>query len=83
MAMSVVYATVNGVLVEEDRGGVVTCYGTDTLGSVIKTTDASGAITSETTFWPFGEVRASSGTNPSPWGFCGTWGYFKDALTRL
>ncbi len=38
--MSVVYATVNGVLVEEGRGGIVTCNGTDTLGSVILTRDA-------------------------------------------
>jgi len=70
-------------LVEEDRGGVVTCYVSDTLGSVVKTTDASGNITSSTTYWPFGEVRTSSGTNPSPWGFVGTLGYYKDALARL
>ncbi len=29
------------------------------------------------------EVRTSSGTNPSPWGFCGTWGYYKDATARF
>ncbi|MBX3096224.1 MAG: hypothetical protein KF812_05125, partial [Fimbriimonadaceae bacterium] len=51
--------------------------------SVIKTTDASGNVTSTTKYWPFGEVRTSTGTNPSPWGFVGTLGYFKDTLTRL
>lgn len=83
MAMSVVYATVGGVLVEEDRGGAVTCYVSDTLGSVVKTTDTAGAVTSATTYWPFGEVRTSSGTNPSPWGFIGTLGYYKDSSLRL
>ena len=83
MPMSVVYATVNGRLVQENRGGVVTRYVADTLGSVIQTRDASGNQTSSTTYWPFGEVRTSSGTNPSPWGFCGIWGYFTDAVNRL
>ena len=81
--MSVVYATVNGRLVQENRGGVVTRYVADTLGSVIQTRDASGNQTSSTTYWPFGEVRAQTGNNPSPWGFCGVWGYYKDALARF
>ena len=83
MPMSVVYTTVNGRLVEENRGGVVTRYIPDTLGNVIKTTDVNGNITSETTYWPFGEVRTQVGTNPSPWGFCGIWGYLQDAAARL
>lgn len=83
MAMSVVYATVNGILVEEERGGVVTCYVRDTLGSVIKTTDSTGNITSSISYWPFGDIRSSVGINPSPWFFCGTLGYYQDSLTRL
>ncbi len=51
----------------------------DTLGNVIKTTDANGNITSETTYWPFGEIRTQTGTNPSPFGFCGIWGYYTQA----
>ncbi len=83
MSMSVVYATVNGCLVQENRGGVVTRHVADTLGSVIQTRDAAGNQTSSTTYWPFGEVRTQTGTNPSPWGFCGTLGYFKlDAAAR-
>lgn len=81
--MSVTYVTVHGRLREETRGGVTTRYLGDTLGSVIKTTDESGNVTSETTYWPFGEVRAQTGTNPSPWGFCGVWGYLTDAVSRL
>ncbi len=83
MAMSVTYATVHGRLVEENRGGVVTEYVPDTLGSVIMTTDESGTVTSTTTYWPFGEVRSQTGTNPSPWGFCGVWGYLTDAVSRM
>jgi len=83
MAMSVSYAMVSGRLVQENRGGAVTRYVPDTLGSVIQTRDASGAQTSSTEFWPYGEVRTSSGTNPSPWGFIGTLGYFADTLKRL
>lgn len=83
MAMSVTYATVHGRLVEENRGGVVTEYVPDTLGNVIMTTDESGTVTSTTTYWPFGEVRTQTGTNPSPWGFCGVWGYLTDAVSRM
>ncbi len=83
MAMSVTYVTVHGRLREETRGGVTTRYLGDTLGNVIKTTDTSGNVTSTTTYWPFGEVRTQTGTNPSPWGFCGVWGYLTDAVSRM
>ncbi|MFN7577766.1 MAG: RHS repeat domain-containing protein [Armatimonadota bacterium] len=83
MAMSVTYATVHGRLVEENRGGVVTEYVPDTLGNVIMTTNELGTVTSTTTYWPFGEVRTQTGTNPSPWGFCGVWGYLTDAVSRM
>ncbi len=83
MPMSVTYATVHGRLVEENRGGVVTEYVPDTLGNVIMTTNESGTVTSTTTYWPFGEVRTQTGTNPSPWGFCGVWGYLRDAISRM
>ena len=83
MAMSVTYVTVHGRLREETRGGVTTRYLGDTLGSVIKTTDTSGNVTSTTTYWPCGEVRTQTGTNPSPWGFCGVWGYLTDAVSRM
>jgi RHS repeat-associated protein len=78
-----VYANVGGRLVEENRGGVVNSYVPDTLGSVVQTLDASGNQTSSTAYWPFGEVQTSSGTNPSPWGFVGTLGYYADTLLRL
>ena len=83
MAMSVTYATVNGVLVEENRNGDVTTYISDTLGSVIKTVNESGTVTSSAVYWPYGEVNTSTGTNPSSWGYVGTLGYFRDSLARI
>ncbi len=77
-SIGVVYATVNGQLVEENRGGTVTEYVPDTLGSVIQTTNASGTQTSSATYWPYGEINTSSGSNPSPWKFVGTYGYYMD-----
>jgi RHS repeat-associated protein len=82
MPMSVKYATVNGRMVQENRGGTVTKYVPDTLGSVIQTQDATGVQTSTTHYWPFGEERTSTGTNPSSWGFVGTYGYLTDAPNR-
>ena len=84
MPMSVRYTTVNGRVLCENRGGVETFFMPDTLGNVIETRDmATGVKTSETTYWPYGEVRTQTGTNPSPWGFCGIWGYLQDAAARL
>ena len=77
MPMSVTYTNYNGRIVCENRGGVETFFMPDTLGNVIETRDmATGVRTSETTYWPYGEVRTQTGTNPSPWGFCGVWGYY-------
>ncbi len=82
-AMSVTYATVGGRLVREVRNSVITRYVSDTLGSVVQTRNSAGTQTSSTEFWPFGEVWTSSGTNPSPWGFVGTLGYYADLASRL
>jgi len=81
--VSITYATVGGRLVREVRNSVITRYVSDPLGSVIQTRNSSGTLTSSTEFWPFGEVRTSSGTNPSPWGFVGTLGYYADITSRL
>jgi RHS repeat-associated protein len=74
------YTTVNGRILHEDRGGVKTLFMPDTLGNVIETRNMdTGAQTSSTTYWPYGEVRTQTGTNPSPFGFCGKWGYYTQA----
>ena len=74
------YTTVNGRILHEDRNGVKTLFMPDTLGNVIETRNMdTGAQTSSTTYWPYGEVRTQTGTNPSPFGFCGVWGYYTQA----
>ena len=70
--MSVMYATANGVLLDESRNGTVTTYVADTLGSVIKTVDGFGAVMSETMYWPCGEVKSTSAINSDPLDFVGT-----------
>ena len=80
MPMAVRYTTINGQIVCENRGGVKTLFMPDTLGNVIETRNMdTGAQTSSTTYWPYGEVRTQTGTNPSPFGFCGVWGYYTQA----
>jgi len=83
MTATVTYATVNGMLVMENRGGVKTEYISDTLGNLIQCRDASGNKTYEAWYWSYGEIREQTGTNPSPWGFVGTLGYYTDALNYL
>jgi RHS repeat-associated protein len=83
MAMSVVYTNFGGQLVHEMRGGVETAYVADALGSVIMCQSASGVTTYTADYWPYGEVAASTGTNPSPWGFAGVFGYFADNVAAL
>ena len=74
------YTTVNGRILHEERNGVKTLFMPDTLGNVIETRNMdTGAQTSSTTYWPYGEVRTQTGTNPSPFGFCGVWGYYTQA----
>ncbi len=82
MAAAVTYTNFGGMLVHENRGGVETEYVNDTLGSLVECRDASGTKTYEATYWPYGEIRTSSGTNPSPWAFVGLLGYYRESASR-
>ena len=75
MAMTVRYETFAGELISENRGGTETFYTSDTLGSVIECRDDTGTKTYSAEYWAYGEVRTSTGSNPSPWFFVGTLGY--------
>jgi len=83
MAMSVVYGSFCGMLVHEDRGGVQGDYVPDMLGSVAAVVDDTGATVYSAEYWPYGEVRTETGTNPSQWSFGGLLGYFRDILSKL
>ena len=77
MPMKVVYTTINGVIVHEDRNGVQRNYRTDTLGNIVALTDAT-STTDTMTYWPYGEIRTRTGTNATRFLFVGTLGYSKD-----
>ena len=83
VAMSVNYYTVNGMILAEDRGGVYSEFVPDTLGSCVAVKDASETITYTADYWPYGEVRTSTGSKASPWGFVGLMGYLTDLAKRL
>ena len=81
--MSVDYTNFCGRVVAENRGGVVSTYVSDPLGSIIGLIDSAGAMTDRWTYWPYGEVATRTGTNPTPLTFLGVLGYFQDVLSKL
>ena len=83
MAMSVVYTTIDGVLVHEDRGGVERQYVGDPLGSLVGELDENQNLIYTAEYWPYGEVRTESGNKQSEWGFVGLLGYLRDLATLL
>ena len=78
--MSVAYTTINGQIVSEKRNGVPSDYIPDALGSTIALLSDTHQITDTWTYWPNGQVRTRTGTNPTPHTFCGTVGYHSDLL---
>lgn len=83
MAMSVVYGNAFGGIISENRGGTVSAYVPDPLGSTIGLMNSAGTLTDSWTYWPYGEVRTRSGSNATPFTFLGTLGYFLDTLNKL
>lgn len=83
MAMSVVYSNFCGMVVSETRGGVVSDYVSDPLGSTIGLMNSSGTMTDRWEYWPWGEVASRTGTSVTPLTFLGVLGYFKDVLDKL
>ncbi|MBS1714214.1 MAG: hypothetical protein JST30_07740 [Armatimonadetes bacterium] len=71
------YTVVNGVVLHEDRNGTERLYRPDTLGSTAALQDAT---TTKATYvyWPYGEVRTTTGSGSSPFNFVGTLGYYDD-----
>jgi RHS repeat-associated protein len=77
------FKTVAGRVLAQNKGGVYTRLVHDPLGNVIATCDAAGVVSNNTTYWPYGEVRTETGTNPSSWGFVGLLGYLRDLVDLL
>ena len=75
------YYTVNGEILSETRDGVERDYLPDSLGSTVALLDSSQNLTDTFSYWPYGEVQARTGTNPTPFQFGGTlemWRYASD-----
>jgi len=80
--MSVAYTTINGKIVSEKRNGVPSDYIPDALGSTIALLSDTHQITDKWTYWPNGQVRTRTGTNPTPFTFVGTRGYHSDIVNN-
>jgi len=80
MAMSVVYTTINGQIVHENRGGVEAFYAPDTLGSTVALLDSAGTVTDTYSYQPYGEIVSHIGSSVTPFTFIGTLGYYLDIL---
>src|SRR5690606_6630825 len=72
-----------GMLVSEDRGGTYREYVPDTLGSTAAMVDSSGTVTDTFEYWPYGEERSRTGSTATPFTWVGTFGYYKDAVSRF
>jgi RHS repeat-associated protein len=78
--MSVVnYLTVDGEILSETRDGVERDYLPDPLGNTVALLDSTQSKTDTFTYWPYGETRSHTGTNPTPFTWVGTLGYYSDA----
>jgi len=79
MPMSVVYTTINGQIVHENRNGVEAFYVPDTNGNTVALLDVSGNVTDTFTYWPFGEIQSHVGTSTTPFTFGGVLGCYSDS----
>jgi hypothetical protein len=76
------YTTVNGEVIAEKRNNVRSLYVPDPLGSTVALLDNTQTKTDTFSYWPYGEVRTRTGTNPTPLQFVGTQGYYRDSASR-
>ena len=81
--MSVVYTTINGMIVHENRGGVESFYAPDTMGSTVALLNSSGVVTDTYSYWPYGEIRSHVGSSQTPFTFLGMIGYYADVVANF
>ena len=72
------YATIDGEVITEKRGGVRKLYVPYASGSTAALLDSNQTQTDTFTYWPYGEVQSRTGTTPTPFQFGGTVGFFHD-----
>src|SRR6476646_1817078 len=76
------YTTVNGEVIAEKRNGVRSLYVPDALGSTVALLDNTQTKTDTFEYWPYGETRTRTGTNPTRLQYVGTLGYYKDRSSK-
>lgn len=79
MVMNVSYLVVNGEILSETRSGIESDYIPDPLGSAAELINSMQTITDTFTWWPYGQLRAHSGSSGTPFGYVGTMGYYGNA----
>ena len=82
MTMKVRYTTIDGEVIAEERNGVRSLYSPDALGSTLALLDNTQTKTDTFSYWPYGETRTHTGSNPTALQYVGTQGYYRDAPTR-
>ena len=79
---TVSYTVIDGEIISENRNGVERDYMPDPLGSTLALLDNTQTKTDTFTYWPYGEVKARTGTTPTPFQYIGTRGYYQDSSTK-
>jgi RHS repeat-associated protein len=82
MPITVRYTVVDGEIIAEKRSGVRSLYVPDPHGSTIALLNSAQTITDVFSYWAYGINYHSLGSNPTPFIFLGTWGYYKDDVNR-
>ena len=71
-----IYAPGFGLGAHIDANGTARYYHGDHLGSTITLTDASGNVTDQFNYTPYGELMARTGSTDTPYTFCGRHGVY-------
>jgi RHS repeat-associated protein len=80
--MTVRYTVVDGEIIAEKRSGTRSLYVPDPHGSTIALLNSAQTITDVFSYWAYGINFHGEGSNPTPFIFLGTLGYYKDDVNR-
>lgn len=83
MAMSARVTNANGRIVAEKRNGQRRYHQHDALGNTIALINDAGTVTNAFDYWPYGEIRTPVFGLPTPFLYCGQWGYYTDTTGRI
>jgi YD repeat-containing protein len=80
---TVLYVSFAGEQLAEKRSGARRFYVPDPLGSIVAVLNTSQSQIETYEYWPYGEVRATTGTPSIPFRFVGGLGYYYDSAKRM